>query len=177
MDFEKIETGDNPPEYINAIIEIPKDGSVKYELDKNSGIMAVDRFLYTAMFYPFNYGFIPKTLAADNDPLDIIVISSMSVVPGCLLKVRVIGMLEMEDENGNDEKIISVPINKIDAGFSDIKDINDVPKVFLDQIRHFFENYKTLEPEKWVKLENFVNKEKAAKIVTETMIKYKEKNN
>ncbi|MHB8291819.1 MAG: inorganic diphosphatase, partial [bacterium] len=107
MDFKKIEAGDNPPEYLNAIIEIPKDGSVKYELDKNSGIMAVDRFLYTAMFYPCNYGFIPKTLASGKDPLDIIVISSMSVIPGCILKVRVIGMLEMEDESGKDEKIIS----------------------------------------------------------------------
>ncbi len=175
MDFKKIEAGDNPPEYLNAIIEIPKDGSVKYELDKNSGIMAVDRFLYTAMFYPCNYGFIPKTLASDKDPLDIIVISSMSVIPGCILKVRVIGMLEMEDENGKDEKIISVPIDKIDAGFSDIQDIDDVPKVFLDQIKHFFENYKTLEPEKWVKLENFVNKEKAMKVILETIEKYEEK--
>jgi inorganic pyrophosphatase len=175
MGFRKIESGDNPPEYLNAIIEIPKDGSVKYELDKNSGIMAVDRFLYTAMFYPFNYGFIPRTLASDKDPLDIIVISSMSVIPGCILKVRVIGMLEMEDENGKDEKIISVPISKIDSGFDDIQDINDVPKVFLDQIKHFFENYKTLEPEKWVKLENFVNKEKAMEIILETIEKYKEK--
>ena len=176
MDFKKIESGDNQPEYLKTIIEIPKDGSVKYELDKNSGIMAVDRFLYTAMFYPFNYGFIPKTLASDKDPLDIIVISSMSVMPGCLLKVRVIGMLEMEDENGKDEKVISVPISKIDAGFDDIQDIDDVPKVFLDQIRHFFENYKTLEPEKWVKLENFVNKEKAMKVILETIEKYKENN-
>ncbi|MHB8291658.1 MAG: inorganic diphosphatase, partial [bacterium] len=111
----------------------------------------------------------------DKDPLDIIVISSMSVIPGCILKVRVIGMLEMEDESGKDEKIISVPINKIDSGFSDIQDIDDVPKVFLDQIKHFFENYKTLEPEKWVKLENFVNKEKAMKVILETIEKYKEK--
>lgn len=161
MNIQKLTSGNNPPSEINVFIEIPKDGNIKYELDKDSGVIFVDRFLYTAMSYPFNYGFIPSTLADDGDPVDVIVLSEQTIMPGVVVPSVVIGMLEMEDEAGIDTKILAVPTEKIDPLFGTYKDITDVPEATKNKIRHFFENYKTLEPNKWVKIKNWHGREKA----------------
>ena len=161
MNIQKLTSGKNPPSEVNVFIEIPKDGNIKYELDKDSGVIFVDRFLYTAMSYPFNYGFIPNTLADDGDPVDVIVLSEQTIMPGVVVPSVVIGMLEMEDEAGIDTKILAVPTEKIDPLFGTYKDITDVPEATKNKIRHFFENYKTLEPNKWVKIKNWHGREKA----------------
>ncbi len=159
MDLSKIPAGKNPPEDIYVVIEIPQGSSIKYEVDKESGAVFVDRFLFTAMYYPFNYGFIPNTLAEDGDPTDVLVISSQPVVPGSVIRSRPIGMLEMEDEEGIDTKIIAVPVSKLDKTFDDIKEVSDLPQATLDKIKHFFEHYKELEPGKWVKVREFKSSE------------------
>ena len=161
MDLSKIPAGKNPPEDIYVVIEIPQGSSIKYEVDKESGAVFVDRFLFTAMYYPFNYGFIPNTLAEDGDPTDVLVISSQPVVPGSVIRSRPIGMLEMEDEEGIDTKIIAVPVSKLDKTFDDIKEVSDLPQATLDKIKHFFEHYKELEPGKWVKVREFKSSEVA----------------
>ncbi|MCL4374230.1 inorganic diphosphatase [Patescibacteria group bacterium] len=153
--------GKNPPEEVNVIVEIPQGSSIKYELDKASGVIMVDRFNYTAMAYPFNYGFIPQTSAEDGDPVDVLVISSYPVAPGCAIPVRPIGMLEMEDEEGIDTKIIAVPTKKVDPFYAHIDDIDAVPEPVKRKIQHFFNHYKELEPNKWVKTKNFLPKTKA----------------
>src|SRR3989344_7571696 len=158
MDIKKVLAGKNPPEEINVVVEIPQDSSVKYELDKDSGAIFVDRFLYTAMYYPFNYGFIPQTKAEDGDPVDILVISSQPVAPGTVVPARPIGMLEMEDEAGIDNKVLAVPTAKIDPSFAYVKDIDDLDQHTKSQIKHFFEKYKELEKDKWVKLKDFLPK-------------------
>ncbi len=132
----------------DIIIEISKGSSVKYELDKERNKLRVDRFLYTAMVYPFNYGFIENTLADDGDPVDVLLLSYDSILPGSIIKAKPIGLLEMEDEAGKDEKIIAVPKEKIDPFWGKYNDIEEIPSSYLDQIKHFFENYKTLEPGK-----------------------------
>ena len=153
--------GKNRPEEINVFIEIPQGVSVKYELDKDSGFIFVDRFLYTDMEYPFNYGFIPNTLADDGDPVDVLVLSSKPVVPGVVIPSRPIGMLEMEDEAGVDNKIIAVPLAKIDQKFKDYNDVSDIPQGIKDNLKYFFENYKKLEPGKWVKIKDWKGKQEA----------------
>lgn len=159
MDIKKIPAGKNPQNgEVNVFVEIPKDSNIKYELDKDAGVIMVDRFLYTAMSYPFNYGFVPNTLADDGDPLDIIVLSEHPVAPGTVIPSVVIGMLEMEDEAGMDTKVLAVPTAKIDPLFGTYKDITDVPEATKNKLRHFFENYKTLEPDKWVKLKEWKGK-------------------
>jgi inorganic pyrophosphatase len=173
MDIQKIPAGKNPPEDVYVLIEIPKDSSIKYELDKESGAVFVDRVLYTAMYYPFNYGFIPNTLADDGDPVDVLVISEWAAVPGSVIRARVIGMLEMEDESGVDTKVIAVPHSKIDPTYDGIKSIEDLPEAVLNKIKHFFEHYKELEPGKWVKVKNFKGKEEALKEVQKGMENYK----
>jgi len=155
MNINQIPSGKNPPSEINVVIEIPKDGNIKYELDKDSGAIFVDRFLYTPMSYPFNYGFVPNTLAGDGDPVDVIVLSEHTLVPGVVIPCVVIGMLEMEDEEGIDTKILAVPTQKIDPLYGTYKDIADVPESIKNKIKHFFENYKTLEPNKWVKVKEW----------------------
>src|SRR3990167_5629960 len=152
MDIKNIPIGKNPPEEVNVLIEIPKGSSVKYELDKESGAVTVDRFLYTAMYFPFNYGFIPGTLSEDGDPIDVLVLSEHTVAPGAVIPATPIGMLEMEDESGIDAKILAVPPQKIDPLYGVYKDIADVPVALKNKMKHFFENYKTLEPGKWVKI-------------------------
>jgi len=142
-------------EPVNVTVEISKGSLVKYEEDKNTGKMVVNRFLYTAMNYPFNYGYIPNTLAEDGDALDIAVVSTCAVFPGCILPSRIIGMLEMEDEAGIDHKIIAVPIEKIDPCLAHINDIDDLGQYTKNRIKHFFEYYKSIEPKKWVKVGNF----------------------
>ena len=132
-----IKTGKNPPEEVNVVIEIPKGSNIKYELDKDSGMIFVDRFLHTAMYYPFNYGFIPHTLTKDGDPIDVMVLSERAVGPGVVLPARVIGVLEMEDEAGEDPKIIAVPLEKIDPFFGVWKSIDDIPSALKAKIVHF----------------------------------------
>ncbi|HOW12883.1 MAG TPA: inorganic diphosphatase [Candidatus Pacearchaeota archaeon] len=161
MDINKIPAGKNLPSEINVFIEISQDSSVKYEFDKEQNVLFVDRFLYTAMKYPFNYGFIPQTKTEDGDPIDVLVISSLPVLPQTIIRCRPIGMLEMEDEEGIDTKIIAVPIEKVDPQYSDIKDIKDLNLSIKQKIKHFFDSYKQLEPGKWVKTKEFLSKSAA----------------
>ncbi len=161
---------------IDVLIEISKNSNVKYELDKEKNRIRVDRFLYTSMVFPFNYGFIPETLADDGDPVDVIVLSYGEILPGSLIKVKPIGMLEMEDEAGKDEKIIAVPKEKIDPFWGKYENIEEIPQIYKDQIKHFFENYKTLEPGKWVKLKDWLGKDKAEELINKAIENYKNAN-
>lgn len=148
-------------------IEIPAGGSVKYEVDEETGELMVDRFLYTAFYYPFNYGFVRDTKGKDGDPIDAIVLSSQAVFPGVVIKAKAIGLLEMEDEEGIDTKLLFVPTEKIDPLYGAWNDIEDVPEAIRHKIKHFFENYKTLEPNKWVKLRDFKGKAEAEREIEE----------
>lgn len=165
MDFSKIKVDVTKLPEIFAFIEIPKDSMVKYEIDKESGFLMADRFLYTAMKFPFNYGFIPETKAEDNDPLDVLVLSSESVVAGAVVKCKLIGMLEMKDEAGVDTKLLAVPIRKVDPLYGVYDDVTDLPEAVRDRVKHFFDHYKELEPGKWVKTEKFLPTEAAIKAV------------
>ncbi len=157
MDISKIPVGRNPPHDVNAIIEIPIGGvPVKYELDKVSGAMFVDRFLHTAMFYPGNYGFIPHTLSEDGDPCDVIVVGSVPVVPGAVIRCRPVGALLMQDEAGLDEKILAAPVDELHPFYSNVRDYTDLPPLLIEQIAHFFEHYKDLEKGKWVKVVRWI---------------------
>lgn len=169
MNLSKLSPGKNPPEEINVFIEIPQGSSIKYELDKDSGAIVVDRFSYTSCTYPFNYGFIPCTHAEDGDPIDVLVISSYAVLTGTVIPSRPIGMLEMEDEEGIDTKIIAVPTKKVDPFFANIEDIQDIDKAAKNKIKHFFDHYKELEPGKWVKTRNFLNKTKAQEAIKKAL--------
>ena len=154
------------PDEINVIIEIPMNSHpVKYEFDKDSGAIFVDRFIQTSMIYPCNYGFIPHTLSGDGDPVDVLVISNYPVLPGSVIRSRPVAVLMMEDESGVDEKIIAVPISKLDQFFNDIHDLDDINSVFKQKISHFFEHYKDLEKGKWVKVIGFENAEKAKALI------------
>lgn len=166
MDISKITTGRNPPHDLHALIEIPIGGvPVKYELDKASGAMFVDRFLHTAMFYPGNYGFIPHTLSDDGDPCDVLVVGNVPVVPGAVIRCRPVGALLMEDESGFDEKILAVPVNELHPFYSDIRSYRDLPTVLVEQIAHFFGHYKDLEKGKWVKVVRWVDTEEAEGLI------------
>lgn len=144
-------------------IEIPQGSSVKYEVDEETGDLVADRFLFTSEVYPTNYGYIKGSKAEDGDPADILVLSSQAVVPGCVIKGQVIGMLEMEDEEGIDHKFVGVPMTKVDPIFGTWSDIDDIPEAMKNRIKHFFETYKTLEPGKWVKVNNWIGKADALK--------------
>lgn len=173
MDLSKIPVGKNPPWDINVVIEIPQGGQpVKYEVDKESGAVYVDRFLHTAMFYPANYGFVPNTLSLDGDPADVLVVSTVPVVPGAVLRARPVGVLIMEDEAGMDEKILAVPVDKLHSYYSNVKERGDLPQPLLDQIAHFFEHYKDLEKGKWVKVVRWGDAEEAAKLIAESITRY-----
>lgn len=172
MNVEKIGIGE-VPEKINAVIEIPYGSNIKYEIDKDSGAVVVDRVVYGAMFYPANYGFIPNTLANDGDPADILVLNEYPLQAGSVIKCRLIGVLIMEDESGMDEKLLAVPISKIDPRYDNIKSLDDLPKITLDRIKNFFETYKTLEPNKWVKVKEFCDKNKAEEILNAAIKAYK----
>lgn len=167
-----IPPGKNPPEDIYVVVEIPLGSNVKYEMDKESGMIFVDRVLFTSMFFPFNYGFVPKTLEEDGDPVDVVLLSYDSVAPGSVVRARPIGLLEMEDENGPDSKIIAVPHEKIDNRFAKIKDINDVDDAVKERIKHFFEHYKELEKGKWVKVRNWKGREAALEAVQKAIDRY-----
>lgn len=173
MDLKKIPAGKNPPEDIFVVIEIPQGSSIKYEVDKESGAVFVDRFLFTAMYYPFNYGFIPSTLAEDGDPTDVLVISREPVVPGSVIRARPIGMLEMEDEEGIDTKIIAVPVSKLDNSYDGINEVTDLPEATLNKIRHFFEHYKELEAGKWVKVKSFKDSSTAKEDIRKSIENFK----
>ncbi|GAN59715.1 inorganic diphosphatase [Acetobacter cibinongensis] len=165
MDVSKISAGKDVPFDINVVIEIPQGSSVKYEVDKDSGAIFVDRFLFTPMAYPTAYGFIPGTLAADGDPTDALVLTPANVVPGSVIRSRPIGVLKMEDESGQDEKIICVPHDKIHPQFSKVESIADLPEITVKAIEHFFTRYKDLEPGKWVKVTGWGTREEAADFI------------
>ncbi len=166
MDMSKISVGENPPFDVNAIIEVPKGGEpIKYEMDKASGAMFVDRFLYTSMRYPCNYGFLPHTLSEDGDPTDILVVGQRALVPGCVIRARPVGVMLMEDEAGMDEKIVAVPHQALTPYYDNIKSYKDLPQVMQDRIPHFFEHYKDLEKNKWVKVLGWEGPEKAGELI------------
>ena len=172
MDLSKIKEGSNPDK-INAVIEIPYGSNIKYEIDKASGALCVDRVLYGAMFYPANYGFVPNTLADDGDPADVLVLNEYPLAAGSVIQCRLIGVLMMEDESGMDEKLLAVPVSKIDPRYEGIKSISDLPKATLDKIKNFFETYKLLEPNKWVKVKDFASAAEAEKILDKAIKAYK----
>ena len=172
MDLSKIKVGSNPDK-INAAIEIPYGSNIKYEIDKASGALCVDRVLYGAMFYPANYGFVPNTLADDGDPADVLVLNEYPLAAGSVIPCRLIGVLMMEDESGMDEKLLAVPVSKIDPRYEGIKSISDLPKATLDKIKNFFETYKLLEPNKWVKVKDFASAAEAEKILDKAIRAYK----
>jgi len=168
MDISKIETGENPPWDVNVLIEIPQGAApVKYEIDKESGAMVVDRFLHTAMYYPCNYGFIPHTLSQDGDPCDVVLVAPSPVVTGCVVRCRPVGVLLMKDEKGVDEKILCVPVDKLHPYYSGVKSYRDLPTILTEQIQHFFEHYKDLEKGKWVKAVDWLGPDHAAKMIAE----------
>lgn len=172
MDISKIKVGEVPNK-LNAVIEIPYGSNIKYELDKESGAIMVDRVMYSAMFYPANYGFIPSTLADDGDPIDVLVLNEYPIQAGAVIPCRLIGVLLMEDESGMDEKLLAVPVSKIDPRYDSIKSLDDLPKASLDKIKNFFETYKMLEPNKWVKVKEFAGIEKASEILENSIKNYK----
>ena len=153
MRIDAIAIGSNPPQDVNVIIEVPVGGQpIKYEMDKEAGTLVVDRFLYTPMTYPGNYGFVPHTLSEDGDPIDVLVCNTRQLIPGCVINVRPIGVLVMEDNAGKDEKIIAVPSPNLTRRYEKVYEHSDLPEITLQQIEHFFEHYKDLEPGKWVKV-------------------------
>lgn len=165
MQVDKIRSEKIPDEF-NVIIEIPmNDNPVKYELDKESSAIFVDRFMQVSMFYPCNYGFIPNTLSGDGDPVDVLVLSNYPIIPSAIVKCRPIGVLMMEDESGLDEKIIAVPVSKVDISFDNIRNITDVADIVKNRIKHFFEHYKDLDKDKWVKVLDWRDIEEAKRLI------------
>lgn len=170
MRIEAISIGNNPPEDVNVIVEVPVGGQpIKYELDKKAGTLVVDRFLYTPMTYPGNYGFVPHTLSDDGDPIDVLVCNTRQLVPGCVINVRPIGVLIMEDNSGQDEKVIAVPSPHLTRRYETVKNFTDLPEITLQQIQHFFEHYKDLEPGKWVKIGDWMDAAAAKRIIAEAI--------
>lgn len=173
MQFDNIPAGKNPPEDIYVAIEIPAFSSpVKYELDKDMGALLVDRFMATPMFYPANYGFIPHTLADDGDPIDVLVVTPHPVEHGSIIRCRPVGVLNMEDEAGGDAKLLAVPHGKLTTAYDHVKELEDLPVILRDQIKHFFENYKTLEPGKWVKVQGWGSADEARQAITDSIKAY-----
>ncbi len=170
MRINAIAIGHNPPEDVNVIIEVPHGGQpIKYEMDKEAGTLVVDRFLYTPMAYPGNYGFVPHTLSEDGDPIDVLVANSRELVPGCLINVRPIGVLVMEDNAGQDEKIIAVPSPSLTQRYDHIEQYSDLPEITLRQVEHFFEHYKDLEPGKWVRIGDWHGADDAKRMIVEAI--------
>jgi inorganic pyrophosphatase len=174
MRIDAISLGANPPHEVNVIIEVPVGGEpIKYEMDKAAGTLVVDRFLHTAMRYPGNYGFIPHTLSDDGDPCDVLVANTRAIVPGAVMSVRPVGVLFMEDEAGGDEKIIAVPSLKLTQRYASVKTYSDLPEITLQQIQHFFEHYKDLEPNKWVKVLRWGGVDDAHRLILEGIARAK----
>ncbi|MGQ2908375.1 MAG: inorganic diphosphatase [Aliihoeflea sp.] len=176
MRLDAISIGDNPPHDVNVLIEVPAGGQpIKYEMDKEAGVLVVDRFLYTPMRYPGNYGFVPHTLSEDGDPIDVLICNTRELVPGCVINVRPIGVLIMEDDGGKDEKIIAVPTPHVTRRYENVHDYTDLPEITLKQIEHFFEHYKDLEPGKWVKIGGWQGAETARTMIVEAVERAKKK--
>lgn len=174
MNIDKISIGDNPPHDVNVIIEVPLGGEpIKYEMDKDSGALMVDRFLYTATQYPCNYGFVPHTLSDDGDPIDVMCVGNRPLVPGCILNARPVGVLIMEDEAGMDEKIIAVPTHRLTKYYDTVHSCNELPDILLKRIAHFFEQYKALEPNKWVKVVKWGDDKEAREFIEQAIANYK----
>ncbi|SCY15943.1 inorganic diphosphatase [Microvirga guangxiensis] len=170
MRLDAIPIGKNPPEDVNVVIEVPLGGEpIKYEMDKESGALFVDRFLYTAMRYPGNYGFIPHTLSGDGDPCDVLIANTRAIAPGAVMNVRPVGVLVMEDDGGQDEKIIAVPSSKLTQRYDRVKTYTDLPEITLKQIEHFFEHYKDLEPGKWAKIIRWGDAAEAHRLIREAI--------
>lgn len=166
MRIDAIKIGDNPPEDINVIVEVPYGGEpVKYEMDKDAGTMVVDRILYTSMRYPGNYGFVPHTISDDGDPIDVLIANKRPLIPGSVINCRPIGVLNMVDEAGGDEKLIAVPSAHVSAMYKDVHELDDLPTLLTQQIAHFFERYKDLEDGKWVKVDGWHNAAKAREAI------------
>ncbi|SEH83722.1 inorganic diphosphatase [Tardiphaga sp. OK245] len=168
MRLDAIPLGAKAPHEVNVVIEVQVGGEpIKYEMDKESGALFVDRFLYTPMRYPGNYGFIPHTLSGDGDPCDVLIANTRAIVPGAVMSVRPVGVLLMEDEGGLDEKIIAVPTSKLTQRYDKVKNYSDLPEITLQQIQHFFEHYKDLEPGKWVKVVRWGDAADAQRLILE----------
>ena len=170
MRIDAIAIGNNPPHDVNVIIEVPIGGEpIKYEMDKAAGTLVVDRFLHTPMRYPGNYGFVPHTLSEDGDPIDVLVANTRPIVPGAVINVRPVGVLKMQDEAGGDEKVLAVPVPKLTKRYENVKEYTDLPVITLQQVQHFFEHYKDLEPGKWVKVLGWGDAAEARKLITEAI--------
>ena len=174
MNLSAIPIGKNAPDDVNVIVEVAIGGEpIKYEMDKEAGVLFVDRFLYTPMRYPGNYGFVPHTLSDDGDPIDVLVANTRPIIPGAVINCRPVGVLLMEDDGGHDEKIIAVPTSKLTKRYDGVNDATDLPQITLDQIRHFFEHYKDLEPGKWVKVKGWGDAAMARQMIVEAIERFK----
>jgi inorganic pyrophosphatase len=168
--LDAISTGANPPEEVNVIVEVPVGGEpIKYEMDKAAGTLVVDRFLYTAMRYPGNYGFIPHTLSDDGDPCDVLIANQRGIVPGAVVAVRPVGVLRMRDEAGGDEKIVAVPVPRLTRRHESVHDYRDLPEITIKQIEHFFQHYKDLESSKWVEMLGWGDAAEARQVIVESI--------
>jgi inorganic pyrophosphatase len=174
--LDAIAIGRNPPEEVNVVVEVPVGGEpIKYEMDKAAGTLIVDRFLYTAMRYPGNYGFIPHTLSDDGDPCDVLIANQRGIVPGAVIAVRPVGVLKMQDEAGGDEKIVAVPVPRLTRRYEKVLNYLDLPEITLKQIEHFFEHYKDLESDKWVKVLGWGDADEAKRYIVEAIERSREK--
>ena len=172
MFLDAISVGKNSPREVNVLIEVPIGGEpIKYEMDKKAGVLVVDRFLYTSMRYPGNYGFIPHTLSDDGDPCDVIIANTRAIVPGAIISCKVVGVLFMRDEAGQDEKIVAVPSERLTKRYQNVENFTDLPEITLHQFEHFFAHYKDLEPGKWVKIDRWGDAEEAREIVRKSIQK------
>ncbi len=173
MNLDRVDSGRDVPNDFNVVIEIPMNGDpIKYELDKATGALFIDRFMSTSMHYPCNYGYIPHTLSDDGDPVDVLVITPHPLIPGVVVRCRPLGVLKMTDEAGGDEKLLAVPIEKLTPIYNEVKNANDLPAVQLNQIAHFFEHYKDLEPGKWVKVEGWFGVAEAKQAIADGVSRY-----
>ncbi|MDA0788818.1 MAG: inorganic diphosphatase [Proteobacteria bacterium] len=176
MRLDEIPIGDSPPNDINVVIEVPVGGEpIKYEMDKASGALFVDRYLYTPMRYPGNYGFVPHTLSDDGDPIDVLCASTRAIIPGAVLNCRPIGVLIMRDEAGHDEKVIAVPSTRLTRRYEKVRDVSELPEITVQQIQHFFEHYKDLETNKWVKLDRWEGADVARGLITDAIERARQK--
>ncbi|MBV9289825.1 MAG: inorganic diphosphatase [Hyphomicrobiales bacterium] len=168
MNLDAVPIGKHAPHDVNVVIEVPIGGEpIKYEMDKESGALFVDRFLYTSMRYPGNYGFIPHTLSGDGDPCDVVVANTRALAPGAVISSRIVGVLLMEDESGGDEKLLAVPSARLTQRYAHVHNYTDMPEITIKQIEHFFAHYKDLEPGKWVRIVRWGDAEEARKLVVE----------
>lgn len=176
MGLDKLQAGKQVPDDVNVVIEIPSNSSpIKYEVDKDSGMVMVDRFIGAAMFYPCEYGFIPHTLSEDGDPVDVLVVSPYSLIPGSVIRCRPVGMLRMSDESGKDAKILAVPVDKLTPRYKHVQKPEDLDKGLLDAVEHFFKHYKDLELGKWVKIDGWEGVESARKEILASVKRYQQK--